>query len=71
MKEKEASVEVKAKENAKPEADKVVDPEVEKEKEAKKLREQAEAEKPSGASNLTVDQASNQSEGQPTSSDRD
>jgi partner of Y14 and mago protein len=30
-------VEVKAKENAKPEVDKVVDPEVEKEKEAKKL----------------------------------
>ncbi|RYN25674.1 hypothetical protein AA0112_g8426 [Alternaria arborescens] len=37
VKEKKAPVEVKAKENAKPEADKVVDPEVEKEKEAKKL----------------------------------
>ncbi|KAG9190336.1 hypothetical protein G6011_08424 [Alternaria panax] len=37
MKEKETPVEVKVKENAKPEAEKVVDPEVEREKEAKKL----------------------------------
>jgi hypothetical protein len=44
---------------------------VAKEKEAKKLREQAEAEKPSSASDLTMQQASNLSEGHSTSSDRD